>query len=224
MKLYLPDVTLVAYASGFTYVDRTVSALCKSYENIDFGAVKLLSDIKPGNLPKEIEWEYAPKINHIDDYNLYIFKYLGTHIDTSHCLLIQHDSWVLNADLWDDDWLKWDYCGAGWQRVENSYIANTGERVLQGNGGFSLRSKKLCDLPFKMNWNLRQEQSFFNEDGNICCYWRKEMLENGIKYAPIEVASIFSYENNTPENLNINKFFGFHKNLPIRTAQQCKEL
>jgi hypothetical protein len=42
------------------------------------------------------------------------------------------------------------------------------------------------------------------------------MLENGIKYAPIEVAAKFSYENDVPENMHIKEFFGFHRNYPIR--------
>jgi len=40
------------------------------------------------------------------------------------------------------------------------------------------------------------------------------MLENGIKYAPIEVAAKFSYENDVPENKDIKDFFGFHKHDP----------
>jgi hypothetical protein len=217
MKLYLPDVTLISYASGSTYVDRTIFALCKSYQDINFEAVKLLSDIKPDNLPKEITWEYAPKIDHINDYNLYIFKYLGTHVDTSHCLLIQHDSWVLNADLWDDGWLQWDYCGAPWKIMDNAYISwGSKEHVRVGNGGFSLRSKKLLDIPLIHDLPLLQEQSFFNEDGVINCYYRELMIALGIKYAPVEVAAKFAYENDVQENFNIEKFFGFHKNEPVR--------
>jgi hypothetical protein len=121
----------------------------------------------------------------------------------------------LNPELWNNRWLEWDYCGAPWPVVENSYMANDGTRALQGNGGFSLRSKKICELPSKMKWELREEQGWKNEDGNICCYWRKEMLENGIKYAPVNVSSIFSYENPVIENnFGRIKTFGFHRNIP----------
>jgi hypothetical protein len=39
------------------------------------------------------------------------------------------------------------------------------------------------------------------------------MLDNGIKYAPLDVACKFSYENTIPENIGI-KPFGFHRNMP----------
>ena len=128
-------------------------------------------------------------------------------------LYVQAHAWILHPDLWDDNWLQYDYCGAPWPIVENSYITNNGERARVGNGGFSLRSKKLLDLPKKMNWGLREEQGWANEDGNIVCYYCKEMLENGIKYAPLDVACKFAYENTVPENIGI-KTFGFHRRMP----------
>jgi len=41
------------------------------------------------------------------------------------------------------------------------------------------------------------------------------MIENGIKFAPVEIANIFSYENNLdnwqqPPYMDISKHFGFH--------------
>ena len=41
---------------------------------------------------------------------------------------------------------------------------------------------------------------------------RARMLELGIKFAPTEVAAVFSFENLMTENLGI-KTFRFHKNL-----------
>jgi len=38
----------------------------------------------------------------------------------------------------------------------------------------------------------------------------------GIKYMPLEESCKFAYENNVPENLNIKKFFGYHRNKPNR--------
>jgi len=151
-------------------------------------------------------------MNNIDDYNYYCFVELGKHVDTTRALVIQYDSWVIRPELWDDNWLNWDYLAAPWPVVENSYIANNGERARVGNGGFSLRSKWLMDIPRIEGWGLRSEQNQKNEDGQICCYWRKEFLRWGIKYAPVEVAARFSFENEVPENREINTF-GFHKNI-----------
>ena len=44
------------------------------------------------------------------------------HIQTSHCLLIQSDGFVLFPDKWDDSWLDYDYIGAPWPISKDSYI------------------------------------------------------------------------------------------------------
>jgi hypothetical protein len=208
----LPTVTLYAFTS--IEFDATIRSLLYSSKDINFGIIKLISDTKPRNLPEKIQWEYAPKINNIDDFNHYMFLEMGKHIQTSHALYVQHHAWVLDASLWDDGWLSLDYLGAPWPIRDGSYMANDGTRSRVGNDGFSLKSKRLLDIPKQMGWHLREEQGWKNVDGQVCCYWKKELLEFGIKYAPVEIAAKFSYENDVPENLNIKKFFGFHKNLP----------
>lgn len=213
-KIQLPDVTLIAVSS--IKIPETILALQKSYKGIDFGAVKLISHECPKELPEEIQFEECPLLDDIIKYNRYIFKELYTHIYTSHCLLTQYDSWVLNPELWNNDWLQYDYCGAPWRWMPNSYICrDTGEHIRVGNGGMSLRSKKLIGLPKKYNIPLIHENFYFNEDGNIAVYNRVRFLELGIKYAPIEVAARFSYENPVLEN-NMGNMptFGFHKNMP----------
>jgi hypothetical protein len=211
MKKLLKDVTLIAYSSND--IQENIVALQKCMEYFYFGAVKIISHKVPENLPKEIKHEYGKEIKDINDFNEYMFLNLYRHVNTSHCLYVQHHGFIINPELWDDEFLNWDYCGAVWKDIPNTYIANDGVRMKVGNGGFSIRSKKLLDLPKRMGWYLREEQGWANEDGNICCYWHREMLENGIKYAPVEVAAKFSYENPVPENNYGNmKTFGFHRN------------
>jgi hypothetical protein len=207
----IKEVTLVAVSS--IMVPETIDALKISAQSIHFGDIKFISHEKTKNLPSWINFGYCPKINNIMDYNKYIFKDLTDQIETSHCLLIQYHGYVINYFLWNDFWLDYDYIGAPWPVVSNSYITDKGERVRVGNGGFSLRSKKLLDLPKKMNWDLEQRRGFYNEDGNLTVYRRKEMVDLGIKYAPVEVAAKFSYENPVPENKGIIPF-GFHRNIP----------
>jgi hypothetical protein len=211
MKKQLPDVTLIAYTSSD--LESTILSLSYCARDFDFGAIKIISHEEPAHTYKGITYEKGDKINGINDFNRYMFLELGKHVETSHCLYIQHHAFIINPELWNDNWLQYDYIGAPWEVIPNIYIANNGETVRVGNGGFSLRSKKLLDLPKKMGWDLRQEQGWYNEDGNICCYYRKEMLENGIKYAPIEIASVFSFENFVPENIGLD-YFGFHRNFP----------
>ena len=207
----LSNVTLIAISS--VEIPRTIEALSISARDLNFGDIKLVSHEKPNNLPSNINYEYAPKINNIMDFNYYLFSEFGKHIETSHCLIVQYHGYIINPEMWEDSWLEYDCIGAPWPIKENSYIANNGERVRVGNGGFTLRSKRLCELPKKLSLQLKEEQGYWNEDGNICCYHRKELLENGVNYAPVEVAAKFSFETLVPENQYLDKTFGFHRNI-----------
>jgi hypothetical protein len=53
-----------------------------------------------------------------------------------------------------------------------------------------------------------------NDDGNFCVYHRKTFLENGIKYAPIEIAAKFSREVWIP-GISRTDTFAFHGNNKI---------
>jgi hypothetical protein len=208
----LPDVTLIA-ASG-TNIDKTIGALLWSCKNINFTSVKLITHQKPDNLPENIEFEQSSFImNSYNKYNEYMFLEMEKHVNTSHCLVIQHDGFVIHPDLWNNEWLSIDYLGAPWAIRENAYMANNGERARIGNGGFSLRSRFLLGLPKKLGLYLTQEQNYFCEDGNINCYWRKELLNAGIKYGTIKMASHFSFETEVEENKTILETFGFHAHL-----------
>jgi len=212
------NVTLIA-VDCTTRIKETIKALQTCKEKIDFEKVVLLTNRKPRNLPDFITYKRIKAIENIDKYSEFMFLELYKYFDTSHCLTVQDHAYILHPEVWENEWLKYDYIGAPWLYQQNSYIANTGEHARVGNGGFSLRSKRLCELPSKMGWELRQDQGFFNEDGNICCYWRKEMLEHGINYAPVEVAARFSYENLMGENYGV-KPFGFHRKNPIVTWEK----
>ena len=206
----LPSVTLLAVSS--IRISETIMALLYCCEGINFNSVKLISHEIPKTLPSNIKFEQCRKINNILDYNQIVFKELYPYVKTSHCLLIQYDGWVIHPELWDDSWLDYDFCGAPWPIVEGHYLTLTGERIRVGNGGISLRSRNLLELPEKYHLSLVQDRGYYNEDGNICVYWRKEFLEHGIKYAPVEVAARFSYENSVPENIGL-KTFAFHKHI-----------
>lgn len=206
----LPDVTLIALSS--IKIQETINAMQFSMRGIDFGDAVLVTDVKFSH--PTIRRENGPRMSNIDDYNVYAFKYLGLHVQTKYALVIQYDSCVIFPELWSDEWLRFDYIGAPWGLPidDFSYRANNGEVVRVGNGGFSLRSQRLMRIPHIYDWKIREDHGYFNEDGNIVCYFRQEMLDLGIKYAPVEVAAHFSYENEVPENQGI-KSFGCHKHI-----------
>lgn len=212
----IKDVTLLAVSSVRTA--ETIEALQTSSRSILFGDVKLISHERPNNLPSGINFGYCPKIENINQFNQYVFRNLTDHVSTSHCLMIQDHGYVINYHLWNDFWLDYDYIGAPWPIVKNTYIADNGEIVRVGNGGFSLRSKKILDAPRKLNLELTHVRGWYNEDGNLCCYHRSALLKHGIKYAPIEVAAKFSYENPLDVNKDIIPF-GFHRNQPPKRKE-----
>ena len=60
-----------------------------------------------------------------------------------------------------------------------------------GNGGFSLRSRKLVETTAKINFDSLKFP-FKNEDIIICHYLYEQMLDNGISFATPEIAAKFS--------------------------------
>jgi hypothetical protein len=219
----LPDVTLICVSS--VNLPQTYFAFSKSIERINFGAVRLVTHEKPEHLPDFIEYSECYQIKNINDYSYYCIYNLTNHVQTSHCLIIQADGFVINPDKWDDSWLEYDYIGAPWQYTENAYIDPFGKHQRVGNGGFSLRSKKLLDVPKHeyIEWDVNQGDFYkhmnannFAEDGNICVHNRHIYERCGCKFAPVEVASKFSHEKSIEETEGITPF-GFHYHLPKNT-------
>jgi len=90
-----------------------------------------------------------------------------------------------------------------------SYRDPFGNLIRVGNGGFSLRSKKLLSLPTELNLEWKPYFGFHNEDGFFAVHNRHLLEDNGCKFAPVELAAEFSIEHNTAETLGV-KSFGFH--------------
>lgn len=200
----LPDVTLVVVTS--VKIEQNVKALIKSMEGIEYGAIKFISNIKP-DLPNSVEYISCDPLTY-DGFSEYTFLKLWKHIDTSHCLLVHHDGFVVRSDLWTDEFLTTDYLGAPWPFSETSYLTDEGDHVDVGNGGLCLRSRKFLELPTKLGLSLTQRQGFYNDDGNFCVYYRKTFLDNGIVYGSKELASKFSTETWIPGLSQPS--FGFH--------------
>ena len=208
-KLNLPNVTLLAATS--IDIDQTQLALRISLQNISFGAVKLLSSAPPKKKYSDIEYVSIPSINFLD-YSRLIIEDLHKYFKTSHCLIVQADSFVVNSELWKDEFLEFDYIAAPWSekvQVSPDLVLDMKENQV-GNGGFSLRSHKLAQITSKINFNSLKFP-IKSEDVVICHYLYKEMTEKGIRFAPPELAAKFSMENiNHLFGQDVNTVFGFH--------------
>lgn len=207
--LKLEDITLIALTS--VRIPQTIKALEYSCGGIEFGAVKIASDIKPRDLPPFISHEYTEKSSNIDEWNYNIIYNLSKHIKTDYAILIHDDGFIVNPESWKDEFLGYDYIGAPWPLPSDdySYLDINGEIVRQGNS-VSLRSKKLIDLPNKLNLEWKPFHGFTNEDGFICVNYRHKYIEEGCKFADIDVAKYFSHETMIPEIQGI-KPFAFHR-------------
>lgn len=206
-KIKLPQITLVAVTS--VKVQDTVKSIEKSCSGIEFGDVKLLTseDITHDR------FNVVP-IERIDyeQYSKFIVYELHKHIDTEFALIVQHDGFVTGPDQWRDDFLNYDYIGAPWPPPTDnfSYRDPFGNLIRVGNGGFSLRSKKLLSLPTKLDLEWRSYFGFFNEDGFFTCHNRHLFEREGCVFAPLEIARYFSHETRIPEIEGITPF-GFHR-------------
>ncbi len=134
------------------------------------------------------------------------------YVDTDYAILIHADGYIINPNEWRDEFLNYDYIGAPWplpspsDPISYRDIKGVVRRV--GNS-VSLRSKRLMDLPRKLNMEWKSYYGFTNEDGYICVNRRHTFEENECKFAEIDVAKHFSREHSLPENEGI-KTFAFH--------------
>ena len=147
------------------------------------------------------EGEELHPINPIEstaDYSHFLLNIVPYFVDADAVLVIQWDGMPHAPQHWDADFLNYDYIGAPW--------GNCDESVAVGNGGFSLRSRKLMKtlrkLKIKCASSLPEGDA---EDVAICKHFREEILDEGCDFAPFALAQKFSVENST-----IASTFGFH--------------
>lgn len=172
-RLFLPDVTLLTFDNGAA-IELTKLAIQDATSKVRFRNTIFVSEFEGGH--ESPLWYTAP-----------------TLVTTSHVLLIQYDSWILDASLWRESWLSYDYVGAPWPWKKEFRV---------GNSGFSLRSKRLMDflVEHKDEFPLKVP-----EDHVLSHVYRPALEQHGFKWAPESVAREFSFEREPP-----HPTFGFH--------------
>lgn len=192
--LKLPQITLICLTNKD--FEGHKKALDKSCEGIEWGGVKLIWD---------------EKCDTIDKWNYKIIFDLWKYIDTDYAMLIHADGYVINPNLWNAEWLKYDYIGAPWPLPTDGYSYRTpdGDIVRVGNS-VSLRSKKIMFLPTFLGLEWKSYYGNTNEDGFLCCHNRKILEAQECKFAPFYDALLFSKEREIPENVGLQTF-AFHQ-------------
>lgn len=191
-RVSLPSVTLCAASS--VNLAATVEALRSTLTHIEVARCLMFTDrieevSDPAIIPVKI-----PRLMSSNDYSRFMLKSLPGFIQTDHCLVVQWDGFAIDAQQWDDRFLNYDYIGATWPQFQD------GRDV--GNGGFSLRSRKLLQACVDPEFVVEHP-----EDVAICRS-NRALLESkhGLSFAPAEEAGRFSVERSG----DVRQCFGFH--------------
>lgn len=186
----LKNVTLVAVDT--LNKGAAISALQKSLSQVKPDRCLLLTDeiVEIDG----IEVIQIPIINSKDEYSRFMIKGLWKYINTDYLITVQHDGYIINGNCFDERFYDFDYIGALWLETDNLNC---------GNGGFSWRSKKLCEVI----GNDETIEILTPEDTALCRIYRRYLEgKYGLKWATDDIAEQFSYELREPNQPT----FGFH--------------
>jgi len=173
-----------------------MKALKHSLKFCSFDRVLFLTDRKVDL--EEIKIIQISPIQSKTDYSSFVIKELNNYIETDFILLMQYDGFIIHPDSWTSEFQKYDYIGAKWAYTDELNV---------GNGGFSLRSKRLLQALSKENFSLEPDPFKKGEDHFICRQYRRFLEKQyDIKFAPEALADRFSYECCNP----VGNPFGFH--------------
>lgn len=178
-RLHLPQVTLCAVTS--VNVSATLRALAMSLEQVRFCACKLLTDAPVAAGHPDIEVVPIARLGSARAYSQFMLAQLPQYIATTHCLVAQWDGHVLDAQQWQPAFLDYDYIGASWPQFDDGHDV--------GNGGFSLRSKRLMELCRNPAFGADHP-----EDMAIGRTNRAWLESQGMRFAPRQLADQFAAE------------------------------
>ncbi|MDE2402179.1 MAG: hypothetical protein KGL90_10985 [Burkholderiales bacterium] len=192
--LNLPQVTLCCVDTRLPQMALDAMKICMA--RAQFGDALLFTRPQHGlqDVPPGIKVIKVDTIRSIEAYSHFLLKEMGPYLHTSHMLIVQWDGYVIDPGMWSDDFLSVDYIGAVWPQYNDAH------RV--GNGGFSLRSRKLLDA-------LAHDEIVPHHPEDICiARTYRTLLEQrwGIRFADEAMAHQFAVE----RERKCPSTFGFH--------------
>jgi hypothetical protein len=207
--LRLPQVTLCAAAS--VNVPATIWALRHCLDQIEFSECLLFTGAEITNADPRIRTVPVSGLCSARAYSEFILARLADFISSSHCLIVQWDGFVIDASQWDPAFLDFDYVGARWPQFHDGHDV--------GNGGFSLRSRKLLEACRRPDFHASHPEDL------AICRINRDRLESSyaVRFADRAVADRFAFERVCP----IAPTFGFHgvfNMLPVLGAERFWEI
>jgi hypothetical protein len=197
-KLDLRNVSLLCVETRYPALARYAIERCLAVA--DFKECILLSPTT-FDLPDTIRQVRIAPITSVEAYSALMLNDLGRYFSGTHVLVIQWDSFIVDAGQWSDTYTDYDYIGALWPHRPPA--------VAVGNGGFSLRSRRLVDALRRIAIPVTHP-----EDAAIGEWHRAELSQrHGIRYAPAGLASRFAFECLIPAapTFGFHGFFNFHR-------------
>lgn len=149
---------------------------------------------------------YIDKLDY-HQYSTFLFQRLDEYVETDKFLHIQSDGFPINWNMWDDEFLEYDYIGAPWPK----YMGWCNGKEVVGNGGLSIRSKKIYRETKKVTeFEQIHRQRIINDDVFISVLLKDHFDSVGVKFAPVELAKKFSVEIPITDDHILENSFGFH--------------
>ena len=173
-----------------------------------FSRAVLIATTPPTHNDPRIEWRPIPPMDY-NEYSAFVLTQLYKHVETSHALIVQHDGFILNPQLWDEAWLELDYIGAPWRPLMRLGPFRLELRNRVGNGGFSLRSRRILEMTSPIDLSTLRFPTV-SEDIITCYLLFDYLTERGVRFADLEVARQFSVEEQLWPDHTIDRTFGFH--------------
>lgn len=219
MTISISAIDTLNYAGSVRAIKATIACV----PNVK--RVYWLSDVPfPETLNVPVEWIRIKRFNpskHIYNhwYSHACLRIMPAVVDTTHNIIVHPDGFAVNADAWTDEFLTCDYIGAPWLWWPD------GENV--GNGGFTLRSRKLYDAlldwePSYMTEDWTIDERFYTTDRSGHVTYCEDNLLAGpyrahleptynLKWADLDLAHRFAIEGSESySNPWFKKSLGFH--------------
>jgi hypothetical protein len=184
-------------------------ALEACLDKIAFADCLLLTDAHVQPSHPDMRIVQIERLDSSAAYSEFLLSRLVDYIGTSHCLVAQWDGYVLDAERWRAEFLDYDYIGASWPQFEDGHDV--------GNGGFSLRSRRLMELCRAADFVPAHP-----EDLAIGRINRLALERQGIRFAPRETADLFSAERvgDLASSLGFHGVFNMPRALGVDTFRQ----
>ncbi len=195
-KLQLPQVTLVVLETRVHELSNLVVLDCLKFADF-FDVIIYTDDSQKFHIPGA-QYVLVPDWSSKRELLEFACYEMGEKVQSSHLLFVEWDAGIFEPSMWRDDFLQYDYIGAPWAYEDGFNV---------GNGGFSLRSKALCNF-LKAH---REQYPIINDnaDDTLCRSYRRSIEGGGnFKWAPDNTALDFAFE--CTRRSRTSQHFGFH--------------